>query len=68
MLYQNIRIVFYVVRYTNNNFIESKPCKHCIEYIRKTNINKIIYSTNDNNFISIPTNIIISNHVSKKFR
>jgi hypothetical protein len=38
-----------VIRYENGTFKNSKPCKHCIETLRKTNIKKVIYSTGDSN-------------------
>jgi hypothetical protein len=40
-----------VVRWNGTNFKNSKPCKHCIEYMRKMGIKKICYSDDNNIFI-----------------
>lgn len=36
-----------VIRYENGLFKNSKPCKECIEYLKKHNVKKVIYSTGD---------------------
>lgn len=59
-------IEFYVIRSNDNvNFINSKPCYHCIEYIKKFNITKIIYSYN-NKFIKENIDDIENDHICKK--
>lgn len=57
----------WVIRYSENNgLLESKPCYHCICYIKKhmTYINNIIYSTTPNEIIKIKKKYIENNHKS----
>jgi len=41
------------VTINNNPVISSKPCTYCMEWVLKTNIKRIVFSTRDNKSISI---------------
>lgn len=49
---------------SNNNLTESAPCNNCLNTIISLKIKKIVYSSRDNNIVSInPENLTI-NHIS----
>lgn len=39
--------IIIVIRCENNILKYSKPCKHCIELLKKNNIKKVVYTTGD---------------------
>lgn len=49
---------------SSNNILYSKPCKDCIEKIKKTNIKNIYYSVSFNMIEKIKTYYIENNHRS----
>jgi len=57
-----------VIRATTVNnvvhFRDSKPCKHCIEIIRRCRIKSVTYSSGDGEFITEKVCNMYSNHVS----
>lgn len=61
---KNKRITLVVIRYSNDSIKMSKPCKYCIEYMKKLNIRKIYYSDEDGNMIKEKISKISTNHVS----
>jgi len=42
----------------------SKPCKHCIEFLKNIGIKKIYYSDDNSNIIYENINSIENNHIS----
>jgi hypothetical protein len=52
-----------VIRYAGEKIINSKPCIHCISYMKKLGIKKIYYS-NDGNIIYDKINKISTTHIS----
>jgi deoxycytidylate deaminase len=40
--------IIIVIRCENNILKYSKPCKYCIELLKKNNIKKVVYTTGDN--------------------
>ena len=53
-----------VVRWNGTRFTMSKPCKHCIEFIKTTGIKKIYYSDDSGNLVYEHIRDIESNHIS----
>lgn len=54
-----------VIRSNGTNLLNSKPCIHCINYIKKYNISNIYYSIENNIIIKEKIYNIETNHVSK---
>lgn len=52
-----------VVRWNGNNFKNSKPCKHCIEYMKVLGIKKICYSDDEGDFIHEKVLDVVTDHV-----
>jgi cytidine deaminase len=48
----------------SKELLYSKPCKSCIEFLKKKNIRNIYYSGNDNKIIKENTKNISNNHIS----
>jgi deoxycytidylate deaminase len=44
----------YVVRVSkvDDSFMNSRPCEHCIDLMNKVGIRRVIYSTDNNDFIA----------------
>lgn len=48
------KTTLYIVRCDNaNNFVDSAPCENCLTVILTLKIKRIIFSSKDNNIISI---------------
>ena len=54
-----------VIRWADEQFKMSKPCVHCIRYLKLMNINKIYYSDGENNLICCKVHKLESNHISQ---
>lgn len=58
------KITVIVIRYHNEKLVLSKPCKHCINLMKKIGIKKIYYSNEKGQVIYDKINSITTNHVS----
>lgn len=47
-----------------NNFINSKPCKHCINYMKTLGIRKVYYSDDNGDIIYEKISNMQSEHIS----
>lgn len=52
---------------TKNTMSNSKPCKHCTEFLKKHGIRRIYYSY-ENDFIMEKTQNLKSDHLSAKYK
>jgi deoxycytidylate deaminase len=57
------KLTLVVIRWNGSNVKMSKPCKHCISYIKRIGIKKIYYS-DEQSFIYSKVSQLESNHVS----
>lgn len=58
-----------VVRTNNQHELRgSKPCKHCIDFIKKTNITNVIYSDDISSFTKERVSNINNEHISSCHR
>jgi deoxycytidylate deaminase len=60
-MFSKLEIV--VIRYSNEKLKMSKPCKHCIKYLKYIGIKKVHYSDEHGNIISEKTKDLQSEHV-----
>ena len=59
--FKNVKIkTIQVWRESENELMDSKPCEMCLQFIKNCGIKKVIYSTNDGDFIKEKTENIIS--------
>lgn len=56
-------VAIFVIRYSGNKLTNSKPCMHCINYMKKIGIKKVYYSKDEKIFYE-KMNSIQSDHVS----
>jgi deoxycytidylate deaminase len=49
---------------THSNFVNSKPCMHCINYMKNLGIKKIYYSNQLGEIIHEKVSAMSSNHIS----
>lgn len=61
-LVKNLYII--VIRVNNDVLLNSKPCKHCVNFMKKFGIKKILYSDNKGNMISEKTREIKTVHIT----
>ena len=52
-----------VIRWNGEYIKNSKPCKHCCEYMKNLGIKKIIYSDDNGNMIREKISELSSNHI-----
>ncbi len=57
-----------VIRSKNNQIRMSKPCIHCLEFMKDKCIRRVYYSTNDGKIISEYIDTMESNHIASKNR
>ena len=58
------KITVLVVRFDNaGNMKMSKPCKHCITYMKFMGVKRVMYSTDDGTIVSEKVKDMDSNHV-----
>ena len=60
-----------VVKYRNNSLSNSKPCLHCLNFLKnhkKLKINKVYFSNEDGKIICTNIKDLNSKHISWKFR
>lgn len=50
-IYKPHQLTLVVVRINNGSLVDSKPCSHCVEVMRKLGIGKVIYSSTDGSLI-----------------
>jgi deoxycytidylate deaminase len=53
-----------VIRQTNGHLIMSKPCKHCILYLKNIGIKRVYYSDNNGNLVCEKVKDMCSEHQS----
>ena len=59
------KTTIYVVRCdSKNNLQDSAPCQECLTTILDLKIKRIVFSSKDNTFISVPPVSIEINHIS----
>lgn len=58
----------FVIRVSNTQLSDSKPCKHCIEDIRAHGIRKVLYSTSNGGFELINTKFLTNTHTTCHYR
>ena len=57
-----------VIRWSCDRFTLSKPCKHCVEFLKNIGIKKIYYSDDYNNIIYENINTIVTDHISMYYK
>jgi deoxycytidylate deaminase len=63
------KIKIVVVRVNSEgDFVMSKPCKHCIKFMRAMGVKRISYSTDDNVIVTEKLSKIKSDHVCQMRR
>ena len=59
------KITLYIGRFNKNgNYMNSAPCKECLEQIQKMNIKKIVFINEYNNIIEIKPENFKTDHYS----
>lgn len=59
------KVCLYIVRINSQGFIrDSAPCMHCLNMIKKLNIKKIIYGTNEGTLIKCNPKNYNTSHIS----
>ncbi len=53
-----------VIRSNNDSIKSSKPCKYCIDFMRKKGVRKVYYSNENGDIVSEYTDSISSEHLS----
>ncbi len=63
------KITLYVIRINEQNQLRnSAPCAHCLYWIQKLGIKKIVYSIDDDTYISSNPNHLTTTHLSNSQR
>lgn len=53
-----------VIRYKNGSYRESKPCRHCCEYLKTIGIKTVYYSNDYNQMVIERVSDIKTDHIS----
>ncbi len=64
--HKHSKLTLIVVRYNRQgNLCNSKPCYYCADLMKKIGINKVIYSDNDGNLVTIKVKDLTDCYISR---